>query len=61
LAVGQGITAGIPGVEGKGLPTVGGTSGPYIPEYWAIGLPHQEVEPETNVNISLSLSINVVV
>jgi len=48
LAVGQGITAGIPGVEGKGLPTVGGTSGPYIPEYWAIGLPHQEVEPETN-------------
>jgi hypothetical protein len=39
----------IPGVEGNSLPTVsGGTPGPYISEYYGIGLPHQEVEPETN-------------
>lgn len=42
----------VPGVEGLGLPVPASsgvaTSAPYIPEYWAIGLPHQEVEPETN-------------
>lgn len=44
----------IPGIEGSGIiPPIGiatrGWSGAgYIPEYWAIGLLHQEVEPETN-------------
>jgi len=39
------LAPAVPGVEGNGIP---GSTGPYIPEYWAIGLPHQEVEPETN-------------
>jgi hypothetical protein len=44
----------IPGIEGAGIiPGVGtaarGWPGAgYIPEYWGIGLLHQEVEPETN-------------